>query len=110
MVRMLKLCAICLLVPGLALACSKKTESEGNLEKTGAAKKEEPAAAAKAPANPKVGDSCKDLSAADGLISCDGNKMIFCSSFSDYKWKLQQECGDGTKCVRGADGKTASCK
>ena len=58
--------------------------------------------------DPKEGGSCKGISATDGLIACDGNKIIFCSSYSDYKWTKQNECTDGTKCV--AEGKTASCK
>ncbi len=60
--------------------------------------------------NPKVGDSCKGLGATDGRMACDGNKKIFCSSYSKYKWKSLGECKGGKKCVLGPTGKSASCK
>lgn len=60
--------------------------------------------------NPKVGDSCKGLSATDGKMACDGNIKMFCSSYSKYKWKSLGECKGGTKCTVGAAGKSASCK
>ncbi len=61
-------------------------------------------------ANVKIGDSCEGISATDGKAACDGNKIIFCSSYSKYKWKLQQECAAGTTCTAAADGKSAGCK
>jgi hypothetical protein len=60
--------------------------------------------------NPKVGDSCKGLSAIDGRMACDGNIKMFCSSVSKYKWPKLGECKGGTKCVVGVGGKSASCK
>ena len=79
----------------LVLACNKGG-SDDKPEKTGEA--------------PIIGDSCKGMSAMDGELSCDDDKVIFCSSFSDYKWKMTQECKGGTKCTAEPDGKTASCK
>lgn len=58
--------------------------------------------------DPKEGGSCKGISATDGLIACEGNKVIFCSSYSNYVWTKQSDCADGTTCV--AEGKSASCK
>ncbi len=67
-----------------------------------------PDAPADAGGSPKAGDSCEGISAADGLIACEGNSIIICSSFSEYKWTKQSDCEDGTKCV--AEGKSASCQ
>ncbi|MCB1306349.1 MAG: hypothetical protein KDK37_18800 [Leptospiraceae bacterium] len=60
--------------------------------------------------DPKVGDTCKDLGPMDARIACSDNNIIFCSSYSDYKYKLQRECDEGTTCKVGADGKSASCQ
>jgi hypothetical protein len=54
------------------------------------------------------GDSCKGIGVSDGLITCDGEKMLICSSATKYTWKLQMECKEGTECV--VEGKGASCK
>lgn len=97
------------------LGCEKKPESSGT---AGSA---EPAAAAAAPSAapektaapsaggaPKIGDSCEGIGATEGKLACQDNKIIFCSSYSSYKWTMQRECGDGTKCV--AENNAASCK
>lgn len=101
------------------VACDKADDSakddkakadEGKADE-GKADEGAPAAEDGAPAadgEPKEGDSCEGISASDGLIACDGNTIIFCSSYSDYKWTKQQECAEGTKCV--AEGKGAGCK
>jgi hypothetical protein len=56
----------------------------------------------------KEGDSCAGIDASEGLITCDGNTIIFCSSYSDYKWTVQRECDEGTTCK--AEGKAATCQ
>lgn len=58
----------------------------------------------------KAGASCEGMSASSGAIACEGNDIIFCSSYSDYKWKKQRTCATGTKCVPNPNGKAASCK
>lgn len=84
-----------------AKAEDKKAEDKAE-DKKSDAKADAPAG------DPKEGDSCDGISATDGLIACDGNKIIFCSSYSKYKWTKQSDCAEGTKCV--AEGKGASCK
>ncbi|MCB1139013.1 MAG: hypothetical protein KDK23_09670 [Leptospiraceae bacterium] len=59
--------------------------------------------------DPKVGDSCEGISAVEARIACSENNIIFCSSYTDYKYKLQNECAEGTKCSVAEDGKSASC-
>ena len=96
-----KLRAIVLLVASAAFlfACNKGGEG-------GDAKTDE----ATAGGAPKAGGSCKGMSASSGAIACEGNDIIFCSSYSDYKWKKQRTCAAGAKCVPAPDGKAASCK
>jgi hypothetical protein len=59
---------------------------------------------------PVEGDSCEGLDESDGVMACDGAKMLFCSSFSKYKWSVQETCAEGQSCSLAADGKGASCK
>ena len=101
-----KLRAVVLLVASAAFlfACSKGGDKDA------AAKGDEAKAAAPAKAGPpKVGDSCKDSKLAAN-ITCQGNDIIFCSSYSDHKYKKQRTCDPGTKCVPEPGGKAASCK
>ncbi len=58
----------------------------------------------------KVGDSCKGISATAGLMACDGNTKMFCSSVSKYTWKSLGDCKAPQKCVAAAGGKSVSCK
>ncbi len=60
--------------------------------------------------DPKVGDSCEGIGAAEARIACSENNIIFCSSYTDYEYKLQSECGEGRSCEVATDGKSASCK
>ncbi|MEQ8353143.1 MAG: hypothetical protein RH862_16820 [Leptospiraceae bacterium] len=60
--------------------------------------------------DPKIGDSCEGISAVEARIACSENNIIFCSSYTDYEYKLQSECGEGRTCEVAADEKSASCK
>tara|TARA_B100001939_G_scaffold308830_1_gene289707 strand:+ start:12799 stop:13095 length:297 start_codon:yes stop_codon:yes gene_type:complete len=60
--------------------------------------------------DPKVGDSCEGISAVEARIACSENNIIFCSSYTDYEYKLQNECGEGRTCEVAEDGKSATCK
>ena len=62
------------------------------------------------PKNPKVGDSCKGIGAMESRMACDGQKIIFCSSYSKYVYKMTQTCAADKKCTVAPDGKSASCK
>lgn len=56
-----------------------------------------------------VGTSCEGIGAMEGLLACDGNKTLFCSSFTKYKYQLQNTCPEGQICQMTADGKAAKC-
>ena len=56
------------------------------------------------------GDGCEGISATDAKMRCDGNSLMFCSSYSNYKWKETQKCAEGKKCVIAEDGKSGQCK
>lgn len=71
-------------------------------------KSEGGAAAAAGP--PVEGSSCQGIGAMDSKMACDGQKILFCSSASQYKYAQSQVCGDDKKCVVAPDGKSASCQ
>ena len=56
-----------------------------------------------------VGASCEGIGASEARIACSENNIIFCSSYTDYKYKVQSECGEGSTCQVAEDGKSASC-
>ena len=58
----------------------------------------------------KVGSSCKELGSMDAKMVCVDNNLLFCSSYSDYKYKLQTKCGAEEKCEVAADAKSGGCK
>lgn len=58
----------------------------------------------------EVGGSCAGLGALDALMSCVGQKRLFCSSYSEYKWTMTQECPEGQSCHLAADGKSGGCE
>jgi len=58
----------------------------------------------------KVGSSCKELGAMDAKMVCVDNNLLFCSSYSDYKYKLQTKCGPEEVCHVAADAKSGGCK
>lgn len=92
-------------------ACKKGDDKQPEPTGKAAAAKTTPAAAGKATAGAhKVGDSCKGLASTDGVMDCQGNTKIFCSSYSKYKWKSLGDCPAGQKCVLAANGKAVSCK
>lgn len=109
--RTMTLASVALLATAIAACDKDKDKKEGAAGTAAAAASAAPASAGGGSGGAaKIGDSCKGISAMDGKIACDGNKVIFCSSFSNYEWKMQQECAAGQSCVVGADGKSASCK
>ena len=88
----------------LASGCCSNDEGDTATESPGAAKTTQPGS------GPKIGDSCEGLKATEGRMACQGTLQLFCSSFSNYKWKRSGECTGGTKCVLGADGRSTSCE
>lgn len=61
--------------------------------------------------SPNEGDSCEGLvSSADALMVCNGQKLMFCSSYSKYKWQMTQECPEGKTCTVSEDMNQGSCK
>lgn len=73
----------------LSLACGKKSGASNEV---------------------KEGGSCKGISAMEGKMACDGQKIIVCSSYTNYIYKATQTCGEGKKCTVAPGGKSASCK
>jgi hypothetical protein len=93
------------LVLGLA-ACG--SESEG-AEETASTETTTEGAAPSGP--PSVGDSCEgQVSAGSALMACNGQQLLFCSSYSDYAWQQTQECPEGTTCTVSEDQSEGSCE
>jgi len=57
----------------------------------------------------KVGSSCKGMDAA-AAYACDGKKVLFCSSMTDFKYQKQSECKKKQTCELNADKTVATCK
>lgn len=57
----------------------------------------------------KVGTPCKEVGPSTGKFACVDNNLLFCSSFTSYKFKLQTECKADQVCKIAASGKSASC-
>jgi hypothetical protein len=55
-------------------------------------------------------DGCKEISAMDAKMKCENNSVMFCSSYTDYKWQETQKCEEGKTCFIAEDGKSAGCK
>ncbi len=85
---------------------TKKVEKTEKTEKTTKTTKK----IIKKSSGPREGGSCKGMGTMAGKVSCDGNKVIVCSSFTKYVWRKTKVCGGGTKCVVAPNGKSASCK
>ena len=58
----------------------------------------------------KVGTSCAGMDPMSIKFVCKGNTLLFCSSYSDYKFKEQTTCKPEQECKVADDGKSASCK
>ncbi len=63
----------------------------------------------------KKGDSgsaagCEGISAMDARMKCEDNKVMFCSSYTSYKWQAQSACEGGKTCFIAEDGKSGGCK
>jgi hypothetical protein len=58
----------------------------------------------------KVGASCDGIDASSSVFACSENNVIFCSSYTKYKYTLQSECGEGKTCSVAENGNSASCK
>jgi len=58
----------------------------------------------------KVGSSCEGIGAMDAKMVCVDNNLLFCSSYSGYKYKLQTECKQDQVCNVAASGKSGGCK
>lgn len=60
---------------------------------------------------PSVGDSCEgQVSASSALMACNGQLLLFCSSYSNYQWQQTQECAEGTTCTVSDDQTQGSCE
>ncbi|MCA9666101.1 MAG: hypothetical protein KC503_10955 [Myxococcales bacterium] len=94
---------VVLAVLGLSMASGCKKGGDGG-GSTGSGK------AAATSDKPKLGDKCKGLGPMDGLMGCDGNIKMFCSSASQYTWKKLGECKPPSKCTVGANKKSITCK
>jgi len=57
-----------------------------------------------------VGTSCEGIGSSEARMHCDGAKTLFCSSLTQYKYKVQHTCSDGQVCKMAADGKSATCE
>lgn len=57
----------------------------------------------------KVGSSCAGIGSMEGRLHCSGSDILFCSSFSQYKYKVQSTCPEGQVCKKAADGKSTTC-
>ncbi|MBL8021914.1 MAG: hypothetical protein JNM27_19725 [Leptospirales bacterium] len=53
---------------------------------------------------------CEGISAMDAKMKCEDNKVMFCSSFTTYKWQAQNACEAGKTCFISEDGKSGGCK
>lgn len=53
---------------------------------------------------------CEGISAMDAKMKCEDNKVMFCSSYTSYKWQSQQACDAGKTCFISEDGKSGGCK
>ncbi len=56
-----------------------------------------------------VGSSCEGIGPMEGKLACEGNKTLFCSSYSKYKYQVHKTCPEGQTCKMTADGKAAQC-
>ena len=56
-----------------------------------------------------VGSSCEGIGSMEARMACDGANSLFCSSLTDYKFKVQNTCPEGQICKLSADGKSTSC-
>lgn len=105
-------------------ACDKSNDKAASSEATAASATAASATAAAAtaaataaekapsggPGAVKVGDTCKELGVMDAKLACDGNKVLFCSSFTSYEWKVQNECPAGQSCIVDPATNSAGCK
>lgn len=102
----------------LAMATSACDKSNDKKESPAAATATASTAAAATAATPptgtahaaKVGDKCNELGATEGKLACEGNKIIFCSSYSNYEWTMQSECPAGQSCIVDTATNSAGCK
>ncbi len=61
--------------------------------------------------NPVVGDTCNGLPANQAVVACSDNKVLFCSSFYDYKWTETLDCSDtDSTCSASENGRSGVCK
>jgi len=60
--------------------------------------------------NIKAGSSCEGIDPMAAKMVCVDNNILFCSSFTGYKFKVQTECKEDQVCELAASGKSASCK
>lgn len=76
-----------------------------------AASGEEAPSAAGGGGPPSVGDSCEgQVGAGSALMACNGQQLLFCSSFSQYAWQQTQVCPEGTTCRVSEDMTEGSCE
>ena len=58
----------------------------------------------------REGGSCKGIGAMEARMVCKNNKILFCSSYTKYVYKVQQVCAAGTVCTISKSGKMGTCK
>ncbi|MBX7059088.1 MAG: hypothetical protein K1X75_13560 [Leptospirales bacterium] len=56
------------------------------------------------------GDGCEGIGAMEARMKCENNAVMFCSSFTSYKWQQQNACAEGTNCYIAEDGKSGGCR
>ena len=56
-----------------------------------------------------VGHSCSGIGSMEARMHCDEDKVMFCSSYTKYKYTIQQTCPKGQVCDLAKDGKSATC-
>lgn len=60
--------------------------------------------------NPAIGDTCFNLSPNEAAVACSDNKLLFCSSYYEYKWTETLDCSDSNStCVAAKDGLSGTC-
>lgn len=57
--------------------------------------------------NIKIGSSCEGITG--GKFYCDGSTVLFCSSFTKFKYQKQSECPAGQVCQANADSTSTKC-
>lgn len=55
-------------------------------------------------------EGCQGISAMEAKMKCENNNVMFCSSYTSYKWQETQKCDASKACFIAEDGKSGGCK